>query len=975
MESKSLIDASDKPLVRRTPPGKSEPEEHWPALSPERRTSTGTLREMLRVSGSQLTQQATAAEKERYPVLGNTVRQAESEDQLPVSRYSATYNISRKQMSTPYIKTRSEECDIIEFNQIRISDPFKDGIYDSGPMRLSKNLVPSPKRPSVGTAVVGKTTQESKLIIEPRQTRTSSLRARLSAGQFDKGGQTKVAGVTNSVPPIEPVQRVAGRDGLQARKEGLHGRSLTPPARKSISKKASRDSIGSNRAPALFVGGSRHPAHPRRPNSRGSMRSESRVPSPPLPPFRPAPSRPVSRFEHDHENIAERGRVVQPRKSSIPLPRMVVELPAPPRDKVATPERKIIACGQARKEARDELGGIYHEDTFSEFVDELQATAPPATTNGQKSQLNPSNHEPSVLESIEESPQHAYRLKRLSVNTPDFGPTLKISSSAERFILGTQEDHGIIKKKSKEVNRSKLSSAANTLPATKKGVERPSSSQEVSHSSSRMGLTDHRMSKRKTKSIDLGEVSPYRARKGFVQPTSDSHYHYPDSSNHVSDVSTRIPNNPFIDASIERQCGLVEPSITPESGGQCGHAMDEATWISPLEKRTSSSTSRSADREILILDEYLPGSIQDQLKTDVKKGMQEDINTNLEAPMKKTSFPNLDPIVKDFGEELVRGKGATAKRAPSTPDQNHGRHVHRSGRHPPRSSSRTIPPEFSDSKGYRSSPSSSGKHATPPGYTETKAFRSGPLFVEKKPPTPPKDASREFNRRQDNLGSQQGHESSQVDVSNSYSKVDSGNRDSTKGDPTKRDLAAHDSQRSQSSMSRGVLSNFRGLFQKRSSDETLKSSKKTKSKVSINANGSPFPPISEIHPIHRPTLASINRANATTPAIKTSATPVTPSLASLPPSEVSTSTILAMQLLEAARTEPSSPRKERLLKLGQFMVDAITQARDAEKAMEEAKQASRKAEVAHVLCKKSLGEVERVVKDHKNEFIEGRGLL
>ena len=49
------------------------------------------------------------------------------------------------------------------------------------------------------------------------------------------------------------------------------------------------------------------------------------------------------------------------------------------------------------------------------------------------------------------------------------------------------------------------------------------------------------------------------------------------------------------------------------------------------------------------------------------------------------------------------------------------------------------------------------------------------------------------------------------------------------------------------------------------------------------------------------------------------------------------------------------------------MVDAVTQARDAEKAMEEAKQAARKAEVANALCKKSLGEVENCVKQWRSE--------
>jgi hypothetical protein len=68
-----------------------------------------------------------------------------------------------------------------------------------------------------------------------------------------------------------------------------------------------------------------------------------------------------------------------------------------------------------------------------------------------------------------------------------------------------------------------------------------------------------------------------------------------------------------------------------------------------------------------------------------------------------------------------------------------------------------------------------------------------------------------------------------------------------------------------------------------------------------------------------------------------------------------------MQILNEARNERSSPKKERLLELGKIMVDAVTQARDAEKAMEEAKQAARKAEVANALCKRSLAEVEKCV--------------
>ena len=41
---------------------------------------------------------------------------------------------------------------------------------------------------------------------------------------------------------------------------------------------------------------------------------------------------------------------------------------------------------------------------------------------------------------FEESPQHTYPFKRLSVAAPKYGPTLKISPSAERYIMGNEED-------------------------------------------------------------------------------------------------------------------------------------------------------------------------------------------------------------------------------------------------------------------------------------------------------------------------------------------------------------------------------------------------------------------------------------------------------------------------------------------------------------------------------------------------------
>ena len=136
VESKTLIDASDKPLRRRSPPGVAVHEEDWPVLYPNRPTSPGTLQEMMRETGSQLTQQVVSGQEERYPLLGNTLRHVPDEEQLPISRYSAMYKIPRKEVSSPNLGKTSSKTGAGNTN---IDDPFKDGVYDSGPGKLFRN--------------------------------------------------------------------------------------------------------------------------------------------------------------------------------------------------------------------------------------------------------------------------------------------------------------------------------------------------------------------------------------------------------------------------------------------------------------------------------------------------------------------------------------------------------------------------------------------------------------------------------------------------------------------------------------------------------------------------------------------------------------------------------------------------------------------------------------------------------------------
>ncbi|KAI9806469.1 MAG: hypothetical protein M1833_003656 [Piccolia ochrophora] len=77
--------------------------------------------------------------------------------------------------------------------------------------------------------------------------------------------------------------------------------------------------------------------------------------------------------------------------------------------------------------------------------------------------------------------------------------------------------------------------------------------------------------------------------------------------------------------------------------------------------------------------------------------------------------------------------------------------------------------------------------------------------------------------------------------------------------------------------------------------------------------------------------------------------------------EITRTTTLAMQILDSARNEANSPRKQQLLELGKVMVDAITNARDAERAMEQAKIAAGKAEMAFAMTAKAVVDITQFV--------------
>ena len=391
--------------------------------------------------------------------------------------------------------------------------------------------------------------------------------------------------------------------------------------------------------------------------------------------------------------------------------------------------------------------------------------------------------------------------------------------------------------------------------------------------------------------------------------------------------------------SIGHDILVKEPATAEVSLPEAEQTVKEPEWVGPVQKHLS----LTADSDALLI----PSEVQSMMTHE--ENPTESVTADILSMMKHDDESR--PVTGEFkqviggsaelpGDEVKETKNnrlTFSEPTPMTPKHSTTAAVNtHSSSLPPRSSSRTTHPDFIN-KHSPTSPLSNKEHVP-----------------------------KEFTDRQNRLGSLRGHATSQIDPA----EQPVSNRNSV------RTSIARESNKTQGSISKGMISNIKGLFHKRSSDDPFASShkngKKNKhSKISITSNGSPFPPISEVHPIHRPTLSSIRRTNATPKASLSQMRSPTPSINSPAPSELATTTTMAMQLLESARKERNSPKKERLLELGKILVDAITQARDAEKALEEAKHATRKAEVSYALCKKSVSDVKKVVEEWRDEMEKG----
>ena len=886
-------------------------EEDWPALQPKRIVSTGSVQDMLRENGSELKRQV---EEERYPKLGDTSQNPFRDDQLPVSAYSPLNKMLRQEGSVADVKAEESSATV---NITYGSDGATDVVHDHQDVKhatQSKNKakeIQHPSRLSASAAALEKSGSQD--LPEVRQTRTSSLRARLSAGEVTKDRNGKVVGFTDFTADPNGLNH---REALRDRKEA-HARRLSSPPRLNL--KASRESIG-NRAPAKFIAGSRRPTQPRRPASRSSLHDDMRagahssaMPSTAVP-------RPASRNEES-------------RRSSIPVSSAVAV-------DAVNGSAPLKARSSSKSVTRFPVKPVGHHpqpkngesNVFSNGTDTSKET--PATNDTELIATDEGEDDAQGLPSIDESPRNLYKIKRLSTKSPEHGPTLTISPSADRYIMGycSDSDKENLPLSKEGAMEPKTSNGPTQITkrissVTKKRLERPNSSN--GRPSPRGSMLDPKEREKKVKSVDLGTASKSLE---IVPPKTLSK-----NPSVITNASSMT--GPFFDASEDP---LGDSDITPKAS----MSIPQDQWISPLAKDTANAQQNGTDALTRKPSIYVPqknrlsGDSYDPFKYDNEKPVAKPAVVKADRPVVSTD---------NFATPKVH------QTKPTSPDN-----------HPPRNSSRKDKPAVA--------------------VTTTKTVSATAITQETGPPTPPKD----FSSRKNNPSSSRGLRTSQIDALKSSASKDhrsetSGNNRSSVISNRKRDSTARESLKSHASstlphsVSKSRF-NIKGLFHKRSTETRPNTPvlKPKRSKVSITASGSPVAPHfqSDIHPVHRTNYRPASPSSPTKPPSPRKDTQIHPTVS---PSIITATTTtldattttkdsftqpttLALSLLDSARREHSSPQKKnQLFNLGKVLVEVITKAREAEKAVEEAKMALGRAEEAREACVGAVDEAVRLV--------------
>ncbi|KAG8533952.1 uncharacterized protein KY384_001694 [Bacidia gigantensis] len=522
-------------------------EQKWPALQPKR-VPSGSLQDAMRESGHELRKQASTI-GDRYPKLSgiDNISSKTGGLYVPISRYSPPDQRSRKGPSSFHLKPPISD---IATAATDLHDPFQD------PVDANKKVNDCTGHPSaVSTeAIAIEKTAKNHLANIP-QTRTSSVRTRLSAA--DELNDLDMSN-EDHIEPTKPLRHNSWRQSRHSRRSSAE-RALLP--------EGTKESFDRH-APAKSVGGKRRSIQPRRPGSRDS--THDGVPS-----TVPNASTKSSHILGAHNKNAARKKG---HRSSIPLPVALspsksskdesVKLPSPAADFGIFEDNATTPLMQATSTPTSLQWPDAAAVEASAMTTPVQAASTPIDHPRPKAAV-PDVAMAKSLECIDESPRHAYTIRRLSTKGPGYGPKLSISPSADRYILG-ESDKENDASTNKDTKSSKSLEKAAELSgkisiATQRRLSRPSSS--LGPKPWNVAPTDY---KRPTRSMDLNNSSQH--------PTQGSSK----KASLITNASS--VNDPFYDAPEQPE------QSTPRTKTSGSIAQDEG-WISPLKKPDDTSAA------------------------------------------------------------------------------------------------------------------------------------------------------------------------------------------------------------------------------------------------------------------------------------------------------------------------------------------------------------------------------------------------
>ena len=344
-------------------------------------------------------QNASTGELQRHPRILDT---SGSSGMKPVKTAVSIQSIPRK---------IAEKPEHVKAMGTKLLDSSKD--KDNGRFSNSKDHNDTDQVTagmSAADAAIEKRSSESKDLSHPRQTKTSSLRARISNGSITKDGPNtgnKIVGFTDFTTVTE--------------------NTSNPSAGNLRSSAGSTEALTGRRAPSAIIAGRRRPIthRPHRPSSQTSLRNVSRTFD--LPSSGDLPSGATSSLpSRGSGNVTDTitPNVELRRTSFIPVLRQDESL-VDIQGSNAAEDKPIHHIGQLGKAKR------FSRKPFDIFEGPILES--PDANKGRNSQ------DLSAKDGGKSSTVHTYTIKRLSMTSPEYGPTLRVSSSAERVIMGDED--------------------------------------------------------------------------------------------------------------------------------------------------------------------------------------------------------------------------------------------------------------------------------------------------------------------------------------------------------------------------------------------------------------------------------------------------------------------------------------------------------------------------------------------------------